>query len=81
MSGSNNPFYGKGPGQKALDKAAELSGTKVYVYDQKTSSLINVFRSIRDTVKHMPIRASTLPKYLDTGKPFKGYCYYTKEQK
>jgi hypothetical protein len=31
--GENNPFYGKGPGIKALDIAAEKAGTKVYVYD------------------------------------------------
>jgi hypothetical protein len=31
--GSLNPFFDKGPGLKAVEAAAELSGTKVYVYD------------------------------------------------
>jgi hypothetical protein len=28
-------------------------------------------------VKDMPISESTLPKKLDTNKPFKGFYYYT----
>jgi group I intron endonuclease len=82
ITGSNNPFFGKGPGKKALDIAAELSGTKVYVYDVSTFSLVNgnPFRNIRDTIKAMPISNSALVKRLDTGKTFKGYYYYTTEQ-
>jgi hypothetical protein len=30
--------------------------------------------------KTMPISDSTLPSKLDTGKPFKGYYYYTSPQ-
>jgi group I intron endonuclease len=82
MTGVNNPFYGIGPGKKASDLAAELSGTKVYAYDLATFSLVNgkPFRSIRDTAKSMPISDSTLATRLNSGKVFKGYYYYTSEQ-
>jgi hypothetical protein len=42
-------------------------------------SLINglPFRSIRMTAKNMPISAGTLPNKVNSGKPFKGYYYYT----
>lgn len=77
--GINNPFFGKGPGIKALDKAAELSGTMVYVYDASTFTLVGQvpFRSIRAAALVMPISASTLPNKLNTGIPFKGYYYYS----
>jgi hypothetical protein len=40
QKGANNPFYGKGPGAKALDIAAEKAGTKVFVYDAKDFILV-----------------------------------------
>ena len=75
-----NPFYGKGPGIKALDIAAEKAGTKIYVYDSTNFNLVNnkSFRSIRKASKNLPISPSTLTKILDTGKSFKGYYYYSK---
>lgn len=80
--GNLNPFYGKGPGIKALDLAAEKSGTKVYVYDMDTFTLVNgkPFRSLRMTANAMPVAEGTLPKKLDTGKQFKGYYYFTSPQ-
>lgn len=80
--GTLNPFYGKGPWVRAIDAAAELAGTKVYVYDVPSFNLVNgkPFRSIRATVEAMPVGASTLPSKLDTGKPFKGYYYYSSAQ-
>jgi group I intron endonuclease len=82
QKGAKNPFYGKGPGAKALDIAAEKAGTKVFVYDAKDFILVNgqPFRSLRMVAKTMPISNSTLPSKLDTGKPFKGYYYYTSPQ-
>ena len=75
--GNLNPFYGKGPGLKALDIAAEKAGTKIYVYDSTKFKLVNdkPFRSIRLASKNLPISASTLAKILNTGKLFKGYYY------
>lgn len=80
--GSLNPFYGKGPGKKALDLSVEKLGTKVYVYSVENFILINnkPFQSIRMTAKSMPISAGTLSSKLNTGKPFKGYYYYTEPQ-
>ena len=80
--GELNPFYGKGPGIKALDIAAEKAGTKVYVYSVDTFTLVNgkPFRSLRMTANSMPVGHSTLPSKLDTGKAFKGYFYYTTPQ-
>jgi len=77
-----NPFYGIGPGIKALDLAAEKAGIKVYVYDIINFSLVNdkPFRSIRLAAKSMPISEGTLPSKLNTGKPFKGYYYFTEPQ-
>jgi hypothetical protein len=59
-----------------------MAGIKVYVYDVKTFTLMNgvPFRIIRSASEALPIAASTLPLKLDTGKPFKGYYYYTSPQ-
>jgi group I intron endonuclease len=78
-TGPKNPFFGKSLSQKTLDAAVMVTGTPIYVYDVGTFTLINgtPFRSIRETEKHMPIGASTLPRKLDTNKPFKGYFYLT----
>jgi hypothetical protein len=78
--GPLNPFYGKGPGKKALDLAAQKLGTVIYVYDAQTLQLVNgkPFRSIRATCKDMPISPNSLMIQLDTGKAFKGYLYYSK---
>ena len=64
---------------KALDLSVEKLGTKVYVYSVENFILVNNkhFQSIRMTAKSMPISAGTLPSKLNTGKPFKGYYYYT----
>ena len=72
VEGVNNPFYGKGPGIKALAIAAEKAGTEVYVYDATNFTLVNgaPFRRIRMAAKSMPIAARTLALKLDTGKPF-----------
>jgi hypothetical protein len=80
--GSKNPFFGIGPGIEALNKAAELAGTKVYAYDLSTFTLVNStpFRSIRATVLIMPISAVSLQKKINTGVPFKGYYYFTSPQ-
>lgn len=80
--GALNPFFGVGPGQKALDLAAELAGTKVYVYDEASFTLVNgvPFRSLRATVKAMPISHTSLDTKLDTGVPFKGYYYFSHAQ-
>jgi group I intron endonuclease len=77
-----NPFYGKGPGIKALNAAAEKAGFKVYVYDAATFTLVDgqPFRSLRTVAKVIPIGHSTLPRKLDTGKPFKGYYYFSSPQ-
>jgi group I intron endonuclease len=70
--GALNPFFGKGPGIKALDKAAEMAGTKVYAYYADTFTLVNnkPFRSLRSTSKSLPISDNTLTKKIDTGKPW-----------
>jgi group I intron endonuclease len=77
-----NPFYGKGPGIKALDLAAEKAGIKIYVYDIFNFNLVNEkpFRSIRMTAKVMKISASTITSKLNTGISFKGYYYYREPQ-
>lgn len=76
--GNLNPFFKKGPSIIALDKAAEIKGTKVYVYDSKKYfTFVNCFRSIRSTCLVIPISPTTLKYKINTGKPFKGYYYYT----
>jgi hypothetical protein len=72
-----NPFFKKGPGIAALNKAAEMAGTKVYVYNVDNFTFVNLFRSLRATCNAMPISYGTLTSKLNTGKPFKGYYYYT----
>lgn len=81
--GNLNPFFGVGPGKIALDKAVEITGTKIYAYDASIFALVNntPFRSIRETVANMPISATTLSKkVINSGKPFKGYYYYSSPQ-
>lgn len=79
-TGTINPFFGKGPGIVALNKAAEMAGTKVYVYSATDFSFVNSFRSLRSTCSNIPISHGTLPSKLNTGKPFKGYYYYSNPQ-
>ncbi len=76
--GSLNPFFGVGPGIKALDLAAELADIKIYVYDVATFSLVQKkpFRSMRAASTTMSISRSTLTKKMDTNKPIKGYYYF-----
>lgn len=61
----------------ALNKAAEMAGTKVYVYTAENFAFVNIFRSLRSTCNVIPISYSTLVSKLDTDKSFKGYYYYT----
>jgi group I intron endonuclease len=77
--GTLNSFFGIGPGIKALDAAAEKAGIKIFVYSAEDFALVNgvPFRSLRATSDVMPVSHGTLPSKLDTGKPFKGYYYYT----
>ena len=62
-----------------LDAAAEIKGTKVYAY---AFSLVNgkPFRSLRSTVKMLPVTMYKLPLVLDTGLEYKGYYYFTTSQ-
>ena len=80
--GANNPFYGKGPGIIALDIAAEKAGTKVFVYDATNFTLVSgsPFRSIRMAAEATHISARTLGRKFDTGKPYKGYYYFSHAQ-
>lgn len=82
QKGALNAFYGKGPGIRALDKAAEMAGTRVYAYSVDNFTLVNgkPFRSIRSTASALPVSHGTLPSKLDTAKPFKGYYYFTTPQ-
>lgn len=75
--GDLNPFFGKGSGIAALNKAAEMAGTKVYVYSAENFAFVNLFRSLRSTCSVIPISYGTLVSKLDTDKSFKGYYYYT----
>lgn len=82
-TGNKNFWFNKTLPKKVLDAAAELKGTKVFAYDEKSFELINnkPFRSIRDTAKFMPISANTLASKLDSGKPFKGFYYFSSSHK
>jgi len=65
-TGTKNPHFGKSLSKHVLDAAAILSGTPIYVYDQKTFKLINgkPFRSIREVAKILPISTVTVPKKI-----------------
>jgi group I intron endonuclease len=81
-TGAGNPYHGRSLDKKTLDAAVLATATPIYAYDVDTFTLVNgiPFQSIRETSKHLPIGASTLPLKLDTNKPFKGYFYYTTPQ-
>jgi group I intron endonuclease len=77
--GAKNHYWQKSVSKLTLDAAAAVLGKPIYVYKETDLELVNgkPFRSIRDAVKHLPISQSTLPKKLDSNKPFKGFYYYT----
>lgn len=82
ITGSNHRLYGKTLPVSMLDKAAELKGKKVYVYDAANFELVNgkPFRSMRQAAKNMPISETKLASTIDSNMPFKGYFYYTSQQ-
>lgn len=63
---------------QVLDAAAEVNGQKVYAYDAVTFTLINgvPFRSLRSTVKMLPVTFYKLSLVIDTGLAYKGYYYF-----
>lgn len=77
--GIKNPWYGKPLPNAALDAAAEKKGTKIFAYDELTFSLVNglPFRSLRATIKMLPVSPYKLPLVLDTGKAYKGFYYFS----
>lgn len=81
-TGAGNPYHGRSLDKKTLDAAVLATATPIYAYDVDTFTLVNgvPFQSIRETAKHLPIGASTLPLKLNTNKPFKGYFYYSTPQ-
>lgn len=80
--GAKNQYWQKGLPKATLDAAAAVLGKPIYVYTEESFTLVNdkPFRSIREAVKHLPISQSTLPRKLDSSKPFKGYYYFSKPQ-
>ena len=81
-SGINNVNFGRPLPDKVLNAAAEKLGIKIYVYDVKSLTLLNgiPFRSIRLTAKSLIISSPSIVKYIDSGKQFKGYYFYSKIQ-
>lgn len=77
--GEKNQYWNKSLPKLTLDAAAAILGKPIYVYKEKDFELVNgkPFRSIREAVRYLPISQATLPKKLDSNKPFKGYYYYT----
>lgn len=80
--GAKNQYWQKGLPKATLKVAAAMLGKLFYVYIEESFTLVNdkPFRSIRETVKHLPVSQSTLPKNLDSYKPFKGYYYFSNSQ-
>lgn len=69
-SGNNNPQYGV---QKSLETIKKLSKI-VSVYDSNTNNHIGTFKTVECSIKFR-IGKSTLSKYINTGKPFKGKLF------
>lgn len=81
-TGENNYWFGKSLPAVILDAAAAVNGKKVYAYDAETFSLVNCipFRSLRSTVKSLPVSFNKLSIIIDTGKAHKGYYYFSTPQ-
>lgn len=81
-TGENNYWFGKSLPAVILDAAAAVNGKKVYAYDAETFSQVNYipFRSLRSTVKSLPISFNKLSLIIDTGKAHKGYYYFSTSQ-
>ena len=81
-AGPTNYLFGKSLPIATLDAAAAVNGTKVYAYDSATFSLVNgePFRSLRSTVKMLPVTMYKLSLVLDTGLAYKCYYYFTTPQ-
>jgi len=80
---ANNQWYGKILPQIVLDAAANKNGKRVFVYDSKSFNLINdkSFRSLRSTVKILPISIYKFTLLLESGIPYKKYYYFSTIQK
>jgi group I intron endonuclease len=78
-SGSKNYYFGKKLHLSTVLASQMARGKRVYVYYERDRSLVNnaPFISMRETAKYLPINPGTLSKKLDSGKPFKGYLYYS----
>lgn len=73
--GPNNPMYGKHKSEQTLAKLRK----KVYVYDNN-EQFICCYEGVVLAIKDLHMSSTTLKKYMDTGKPFKGKYFYSKLQ-
>lgn len=78
--GNNNVFYNKSLPKATLDAAALVNSDPVWVYYEDSKELFNKtpISSKRQTAKAIGISYKSVIKYLDSGKPFKGYLLYSK---
>lgn len=72
-SGANNPMFGK---TKSAETLAKIS-IKVYLYNAETKKLIRPYDSINPAVKDLKFASETIRKYLNTGKVYKNFLFYS----
>lgn len=74
-TGYNNPMFGKAKSEETLAKLRK----KIYVYGGN-KEFIKYYVSVGSAVKDLRIGASTIKKYLDTGKVYKDKYFYSELQ-
>ena len=80
ISGAGNHYFGRSLPSETLDRAAELKGIKVFVYDKDFNLVAGApFRSIKRTASYLGMHEDTVKRNLDKKKLHKsGYYFFTK---
>lgn len=62
--------------KKSPKTLAKIS-IKVYLYNPETKKLIRSYNSMSIAVKDLNIASETIKKYLNTGKVYKNFLFYS----
>jgi group I intron endonuclease len=76
--GENHPLFGKVVSQATREKSRMSQGTSVIVLDKEINETKTYF-SIRQAAKELSTTDTTVRKYIESGKLYKGRYAITKE--
>lgn len=76
--GANHPLFGKVVSQTTREKSRMSQGTSAIVLDKETNET-KIYLSIRQAAKELSTTDTTVRKYIESGKLYKGRYAITKE--